>query len=240
MRTSSATPRNESSPCVSRPERIQAGSASAFLPVSTSVVRGDWRTDRRERSTRRHSNARTGASPSVSVHIPLPRVELASAGSTLEPSPAQRTLCGHCESQLGVCDGSKVELSITDTVAAHRTDVTSRRKEFSLSRPALISLSLVECVDAYEELLAEVVSDGRIEPDEARSLVRRFRPIRQKCGRLHSGLVFVDRAIHGDGIDSPWFERKRTEDLRDRLYLVRSEDPDPTPAGPAAAQKKAA
>jgi hypothetical protein len=109
-----------------------------------------------------------------------------------------------------------------------------------MSRSGLGTLPLLEGIEDYDRLLTRVASDGVISLEEHRQMERALKSLRRKCERLHDSLAFVDRALHGNGIYGEWFEQKRKENVRDRLYLVRSEDDDPTPAGPAAAKKKAA
>ena len=108
-----------------------------------------------------------------------------------------------------------------------------------MSRPALISLPLVESVERYGDALADASRDGVIDPGEQRRLIRLFAAITHRVERLHTGLRFVDLATHGEGIDGAWSERRWREDRRDRLYLVHCSD-DPDPDGPGAGQKKAA
>ena len=107
-----------------------------------------------------------------------------------------------------------------------------------MSRPALISLPLVESVERYGDALADASRDGDIDPEEQRRLIRLFAAITHRVERLHMSLRFVDLATHGERIDGPWAERRWREDRRDRLYLVHCDDPDPD--GPGAGQKKAA
>jgi len=107
-----------------------------------------------------------------------------------------------------------------------------------MSRPALISLPLVESVEHFGDVLAEVSMDGVMTPDEQRTLLRLYRPIERRVQRLHTGLQFVSRAITGDGIDGAWAERMWREDRKDRLHVVVHND-DPDPDGPGG-QKRAA
>ncbi len=109
-----------------------------------------------------------------------------------------------------------------------------------MSRPAIITLALVEGVENYSALLTEVSRDGVIDPEEQQRLIRAYRPIVRKVERLHAGVQFVGRALTGKGIDSPWFDRQWREDRKDRLYLVQSRNDDPDPDGPEPAKRKAA
>lgn len=108
-----------------------------------------------------------------------------------------------------------------------------------MSRPAIITLALVEGVENYSALLTEASKDGVIDPEEQQRLIRAYRPIVRKVERLHAGVQFVGRALTGKGIDSPWFDRQWREDRKDRLYLVQSRNDDPDPDGPGG-QKRAA
>lgn len=109
-----------------------------------------------------------------------------------------------------------------------------------MPRPVLISLPLVEAADRYNDLLAAVCCDGVVTPEEQRQLMRVFRTLSRKAERLHDSLRFADMAIHGDGIDGAWFERKRKEDLRDRRYLRVVTPEDDGPDSPAPVWQKAA
>ncbi len=102
-----------------------------------------------------------------------------------------------------------------------------------MSRPALVSLPLVEAVESHDRLLATVGSDGVITMDEWRRVVRSAKSISRKAQRIHDGFRFQDLLIHGDGVDGEWIKRLARRDMKDRLYLVRNEDDGPEPSGPA-------
>lgn len=108
-----------------------------------------------------------------------------------------------------------------------------------MSRPAVISLSLVESIDGYGDALAEAAQDGRIDSSELARLVRLWRPIPRKCARLHESTQGAIRALSGQGIYGPWFGRmvKESRDVELRV-VVRNDDPEPD--GPVAAKKRKA
>ncbi len=139
--------------------------------------------------------------------------------------------------------GSEVDIATSDSIGPRKPERLATWKKGSdnpMPRPALVSLSLLEGIEAYDHLLTRAASDGVIDVDEMRQLARAFRPLRRKCARLHDSLSFVDMAIHGNGIDGEWFGRRVKEDMKARLYLVQPEDEGPEPSGPAAAQREAA
>lgn len=102
-----------------------------------------------------------------------------------------------------------------------------------LARPAVISLPLVENIEAYGSAFAEAASDGEIDATEIARLVRMWRPIPRRCARLHESAQGALRALSGEGIYGPWFGRMVKESRAAELRLVVSNDDDPTPAGPA-------
>lgn len=108
-----------------------------------------------------------------------------------------------------------------------------------MSRPAVISLSLVESIDGYGDALAGAAQDGRIDSGELARLVRLWRPIPRKAGRLHESTQGAIRALSGQGIYGPWFGRmvKESRDVELRI-VVRNDDPEP-PDGPGGERKAA-
>ena len=108
-----------------------------------------------------------------------------------------------------------------------------------MSRPAVISLSLVESIDTYGDWFADAAKDGVIDADELTQGNRLWKPIPRKASRFHESVQGAIRALTGDGIYGPWFGRRVKEDLRNRPRLVVVND-DPEPDGPVAAKKRAA
>ena len=113
-----------------------------------------------------------------------------------------------------------------------------KRKETNepMSRSSRISLSLREDIETYGRYLTDAAEDGVITADELGRLRRTFRSIERKSARIDDSLRFIDLAMHGDGIDGPWFERNRKEELKGRAHLriVAAHDDGPRPSGPAA------
>lgn len=105
-----------------------------------------------------------------------------------------------------------------------------------MPRQPLVSLSPLEGIEALDNLLTLALADGVIDLDEQRQLRRVVKSLRKRMERLHDSLTFADRAMHGDGIDSPWFDRTWKEDRKNRpaLRVVWTGDDEPSPDGPAA------
>ena len=108
-----------------------------------------------------------------------------------------------------------------------------------MSRPAVISLSLVESIDTYGDWFADAAKDGVIDADELTQGNRLWKPIPRKASRFHESVQGAIRALTGDGIYGPWFGRMVRESRQAELRLVVVND-DPEPDGPVAAKKRAA
>lgn len=110
-----------------------------------------------------------------------------------------------------------------------------------MSRAPLATLPLMECVEAFDRDFTESASDGVIDADELRRLVRKWPVIPRKCARVHRGYGFVDLLIHGDGVDGDWIQRKWKEDQEDqqRLRVVVRNDDEPEPPDSPMAKRAA-
>lgn len=107
-----------------------------------------------------------------------------------------------------------------------------------MSRPAVITLTLVDSVDTFDKWFAESSSDGVIDATELIQGRRLWKPIPSKANRLHECVQGALRALTGEGIFGAWFGRMVRESRQAELRVVVRNDDDPSPAGPAG--KKAA
>ena len=107
-----------------------------------------------------------------------------------------------------------------------------------MSRPAVITLTLVDSVDTFDKWFAESSRDGVIDATELTQGQRLWKPIPTKVFRFHECAQGAIRALTGDGIYGEWFGRMVRESRRAEMRVVVRNDDDPSPAGPAG--KKAA
>ena len=80
---------------------------------------------------------------------------------------------------------------------AKRLNAMRKVGRAQMSRPAVISLSLVESIDGYGDAFADAASDGVIDATELARLVRMWRPIPRKSARLHESVQGAIRALTG-------------------------------------------
>jgi len=112
------------------------------------------------------------------------------------------------------------------------------KEVFPVSRPAVITLTLVDSVDTFDKWFAESSRDGVIDATELTQGQRLWKPIPTKVSRFHECAQGAIRALTGDGIYGEWFGRMVRESRRAEMRVVVRNDDDPSPAGPAG--KKAA
>jgi nicotinamide mononucleotide (NMN) deamidase PncC len=146
--------------------------------------------------------------------------------NTVEMSSANWCLLAGASAPAGASNHI-VRPIVAATTSQHREEV------MEMPRPAAISLALLQRVEQVSDQMAVAMSDGVMDRSEQMQIARGIAGIGFRAERVHANLTFIDRALHGDGIDGRWFRQMARQEVRDRQYMQPVDDDDPEPDGPA-------
>ena len=100
------------------------------------------------------------------------------------------------------------------------------------TRPAVVAAE-----SQHKRVWAHVWSDGRLTPDEE-VLLNGSEEVVYETRKVDANQELINTMQHRDGFASPQVTRRFREVPRELMrFRPRGSQPDPTPAGPAAAQK---